>query len=1586
MNLPFLHQSGKNFNLFGLLGNRFLFNKGPHRQPESDVSQTQTEVRETIEDVREAFKARIDDYNNTYGDDVPKEDRDSDLWYKTIKLDPKALTSLKGLKELETRITAISIELKWKHEPEWQKALDEKPKVNAQYNSLQDLLTIIEKMRKLPARGREKVRQARRSRLYRRHERMSQTEEEKKLWAKKPAYREICSVFESMAGNKDFAELFGSPDGMTSQNQREAQELFMAIMAEKTNGFETDFVLGEEFGNNPEENIKRFPFLYNEFLKHEGDAIAGEAVSFDDIRQAETTYTEAFRRLDGETPQQVVQGVQSGGATPAQLDPMPAIPNDEGWKERIRILGQWKFNYRQEAAKDSPQKGSYQKAAVRLEMHLKHAEAGLRLSRLRTREEVVRSQFTRAELSKPTRRGLVITLAMRKFMKAQEIIDHPHGAKSDWRYNLHPTVRRMLVLSVYEGGVAAFENERFSDKPRAEHHWMLSTLAMSDYFNFKEVGDEMDETHQALLKAAFVGGRVAELIERSKDVQALLEDWVAILKVFEDKNITLTDDAREKLFRERMGHHNSKFAAQYAKYSKKQAEDLLGKIGRDQGELNEFLKEVRAAIADPYGEKAQAFIARIKSNAYAGGPDPAIRRLGRWSMVDGASLDAYHRQMAHLEINFRTAELGEMNMLQFFEGLGMNIEGMYPKYLSMIEKNPHLRAEYWERLLMGTDAEFQSLIKLLQVIISDDKTGGKKDFIQGLYSLRRKYKGKQLGEITSKLQEGGEDAVIINVLRMLEEHLSQRGTKAADSARSARDIETRMNGMHIGDRISYYVGGVWDMLTGPGQSPANRVAGLVLMYGMYKAARMAMKGEGAKGKALRALFVAGSIEIAMKEVTGRGVLDRMGLDSVAGAMEGTYEAVLLQDAQENMEDKSISPEAHAAALYELNDIPFDQAMAWYESIDPKKGVRGTKVTGRDKFPKGIDLGRIGKKIGKKFTKEEDRELEAKHVVYQTMKHFFKYVGDRKEGNRGIHHGKEALKERWIKTYDDRKYKPVYSRYDHREWFEAAGVKKADITWQLVMRAEIDPSEVDLTRNKTVVGQLTTTAQEALTDVTEWTKAHVINPGSGMAEELLASAGESAQDIKKFVSEFCEFAERKVYFGKESLILWYGEHQYEIRRVAEDHWNLLVTGVELPFKVVYAVDNWAIPWTVTKIRQIEAGLSSDQLIPTQQNGATDLSATDIASNPAMRGSSNEKLNPEYKYFGIYQEPFMRAFEAKDAPHKEMHYENPETHVGYYIAAATMDDARKFNPKIDPNADLYKGNQGNRHAAMVIAAAEKAKRHFRGLGATDEQLNYMAPVHRVVRTTKPEQVYIFYRMPLEGSMESYLRSSGYLADYAHADRRIDRPMYTVDPSQSSWENLRRAFMLETDATRTFVSGVGGYVAQIPKFVFWNIEGAGDIIKVVGGAFARTPAKKKEFEEAIESVLQRNEAKRVWLDESFTSAKSPNLALSKFYQKKENAKLYNFSLAYAKGRKQPLHLGLLEGEPAVAGEDVSGSMYLEGTIDYQDMLKWYEDNWAPLPDKKDPFIRKKIEDKLKQPAGGAQGGAGGGAGGGQGGGGRP
>ena len=1538
-------------SLFGLIASRFLYIDHPHHTPHDAVSGQEAEVAERTKELQKKFLKGVAAYNHQWGEKVKSDKRQEIRYhYETIGVDLDDLDATRD--QLKRVIEALERKYgdQFKHEL----------RNNHQHLAVWKLIRALEKLKSLPQKGQEAVREAHRGRLYDRHERMTKSAEQREAWKKKPAYQEVVSVFDDVADDKEFVGLFQGQDGMVSQNQREARELFLALMAEKTRNFSDTFPLGDNFSNDPDENIRNYPFLYNEFLKHEGDKIAGDAVSEEAIIEAEANTREAHRKLKGIDSASDIFAGANISSNP--LAPLPSVPATDDWRNRVNVLEGMVHRLRDKAgnAKDTlkePQAGAWQRAADDLELHVAYAKAFLALSQLRDREDKVRLKFTRAELSRPERRKTVITLAMRKFMKSQEMVDYPKGT-ADWKYTLHPTVRRMLIASTYESGVARYEKKAdgrvvYNDKNEGQHAWMLSTLVLSDYFNFKERGAEMDDDHAAVLKAVYLGGHVATLLEQTKEVydpdpgvDGLLEAWIGVLKDHQNGNVPTDPAQRKAYFVETMGYWPPQYVEKYAKYTLADAEAALTQAKNDRENLQNFLEEAQKTVRDPYSAKSQQFIAAMRRGDYMGQLEPSVDRLGKIGIIDGASLTRYETQMKNLQLNFKISELEEKNMLQFFEGLGMNIEGMYPAYLTMLKEHPNWRTEYWDDMLLGSDEQFKELIQMFTIIIPKSQNGGKEDFIQGLQSIRAKYKGeKSILKLQASLQEGSEDFVVFDTFLLLREHLSERSEKAGMSDRAAKAMDQTLRGVHFADKASQYASEIFNMAIGPGQSPVNRAAGLVLMYLGYKSVRSAMKGDSRYGKAMRALFVAGALEVAVKELTGRGILDRAGLDGVASVMGGSrYEAVLMADAKENNDLKEISPEAHATALNELNAVPFNQVMEWYEHSD-ENGMP-TEKGGKDYFPSQISINRIAPRITWDAT---DKKIEARRVVRETVKHFFRYVGD-KQNKRGMEYGKEALKERWVrmipgnKAYDP-KYTPVFSEFDHSEWVQAGNVTSKMITWNMVMQAEIAPSKVDLTKTESMTGQLEATAQEWYEKMSVWTREHVLNPGSRYSEEFFKSMGEGAQQAKSLVNEYYEKTGDAVYFGKENLILWYNEHQYEIKRVAKDHYQLLVTGLKIPFKIVYAVDSTAIPWTLSKLEQIEKSLQNNKTAHISR----ELKAEDIVAEKEYMGSSNLELNPQFSYYGMYQEPFLRAFAAGSASN-DMYYLDQGTNVGYYISEMTPKEA-----DINPDDPIFSGSPSNEHHQVMTASREAAARFFYGKDV-DKKLveKYMYSIHTVV-STDPKKVYVFWRMPMENSPELRMQEDGQFADYRDPNKRKDRKYFEVNPSQTSWENIKRAFALDTDGVRKVLTRTGGYAAQVPRVVFAHWEVAGSVVGKIGKAFGGG----QEFQDAVEAATKTSEGTRIFIDEAFTSGKSQHMALSEFYKDPVNAKLYAFSLAYAHEKGARLHTGLLEGRESAGGEAYTGSPYLIGELDFADMQKFYNDHIRPR--RADRDIEEALEEKL-------------------------
>lgn len=1544
-----LHQHLRDLHLFGLLPSRFLRETPPdlrpvvgdpfdtslaapgHKIPDDVVGKAEKQKIKEFKDASVEIAEFISGYNIAYGKAPEPKDAKDETVYQEIKLnysDPSAME--KQIREIDQ----ILIEKAGGNSPQALAILAQ----NRQHRILTKMLTQVAKFKNAPKVGEEAEEQAHRARLTSRHEAMMKAGETHEAWEKNKAnYDDVKNAFDAVASSPEFKDAWQAPDGLTGTNQREAKELFFAIMAEKTDGFKGNFVLGKNFTNDFEQNIQNFPFIYNEFLKIEGKT---EPVTLEDITRATFLARQADAKVAAPmlTAEEIVINNQSAGLDPKKLPPKPNVPDTKGWAERKAALNRMAYTLELkcvDAPKNDPRVPGWTSAAQNLRAHYDHADAWLHLSSLQEREKKVRSKFTAQELSSAPRRRMVMELAMKQFMKAREIVDHPLNV--NWQGSLHPTVRRMMIASIYDAGVAASTVDEttglphYDDSVKGEHLWMTSNLILSDYFNQKEEGKAMDDDHVAVLKAAYLGSRISTLLNRSKQTEKLLKTWIDILA---ENKIATTPEAKEKLFREKMSTYSQTAIAKYIKYTSQEALDALGVLQADKLRLEQFLADTQAAIKDPYSQKSLEFIKEMKKKdgKYEAALGPDIESIGKMGIIDGETLTAYQAQMVHLQLNFNSAELQDKSSLKFFEGLGMHIEGIERPYLEAIKKDPGLKTEYWDKLLLGSDEEFAKLRKLFETILPPDVAGGKEDFLVSLNTLHKRHKGEQdLTRIKPNFAQGNEDAAIFNVFTMLKIHLTGRAETGANEDILKAEGNLKQKGLHISDKISKYVGGVWDMLVGPGQSPANRAAGFILMYGAYKSIQMAKDANTPAGKTLRALFVAGAVEIAVKRITGRGVLDRAGLDSVTTAMQGTYEAVLVENGKKHMEDKEVNPDAHMAALLALNEVPFDQVMTWYEGSDPN----GESIDkSKDLLPGKLrnKLGVIAQNAGKGW-KETKPDKIARRVLYNTVKHFFGYVGA-KDNKQGAFHGREALKERWITMVNNPNYKPKYTPYTHAEALKAGNIKKDMVTWSLVMQAEISQEEVELTKNKDPISKLTKGAEELAMNVNEAVREYIYNPGAGYAEDFFNNCGEAKQDMVKMLGEAADWTKRKIYFGKENAILWFEDNQYEIRRTAENHWELLVTGVKLPFQVIYTVDNGVIPFTLAKLKGVAQILSDRK----ESKQSTDLKGTDIADDLTAMGSRDTTTNPKFSYYGVYQEDFLNALTKnnKDRVNPKpgpWFYKNPETNVGYFIS--NVDYKKAHIREDDPSQ-----TEAVREKLMNIESKKQAVQAFVNAGMTLPEIeDMMYEIHVIDKTTPPARKHVFYRMPLRDSAEFKLKSTEKWADYMDPARYKDRAAYEYDPSHTSFENLQKLFLLGAGAEtlRVIGSTVGGAAAQIPRFSFGVVEVTGDVIKLIGKKFSwgRTP----QFETAVNNITKRPEGHRQMMDEMFTSAKSPSTALSDFYRNPVNAKLYNFSMEFAQKNGLPMFVSILPPHDTTFYSAVPGDptkIYTNMWFHYRDFVE--------------------------------------------------
>ena len=137
-------------------------------------------------------------------------------------------------------------------------------KIKKLFDNRDQLITIETKARD------EKLNGHMRGLVYRSREveQITQTDLE---WRKRPEFGRLDNAYKNVIGkfisDPRYAHFYKDGEGKFNPAfERQNKQLFFAILARETNGFTNESVFGDRFSDDPEENKKNFPFLYNEFL------------------------------------------------------------------------------------------------------------------------------------------------------------------------------------------------------------------------------------------------------------------------------------------------------------------------------------------------------------------------------------------------------------------------------------------------------------------------------------------------------------------------------------------------------------------------------------------------------------------------------------------------------------------------------------------------------------------------------------------------------------------------------------------------------------------------------------------------------------------------------------------------------------------------------------------------------------------------------------------------------------------------------------------------------------------------------------------------------------------------------------------------------------------------------------------------------------------------------------------------------------------------------------------------------------------------------------------------------------------------
>ena len=1320
--------------------------------------------------------------------------------------------------------------------------------------------------------------------------------EQKAGWEKSPYYDEYKAAFDHAKGDSEFAGLFEVPEtGLSTQKQSESEFLFFSIIAEKTDNFKKDFIFGDEFGQNTEENKKRFPFIYNEWLKEKGSTPESAEIYEAQVNQAkgilkqkhlQEDVREYLKAIPAAYTKSIAQYIQ-------KIDTLDTLHDDEKWDELQtqinNIIAKFKQEIRNEETPNG-EKAALEKHVDDLGAYKDFASAQYESIVMAKKQTGVDISFTRANLSHPANRQLLLEIAMKQYMKAMKIVDSPFG-KDERRPLYHPMVRRLLIASIYDEGVSESRLDKdgknvYVENTNADNYWMLAELGKSEYFNTTEVGKNLDERHRGLLLVARLANKVANNLNIVKYTETFLQDLVA----------NYTDQTK-------LSKYPKRLVDLYGKKTPEELGQIQGLVRNDKKLMGDFLESSKKALQDPLSPESDKFVQKILKNEYNVKLGHQYGDNSEIAMV--ISKEDFQRSenfLHKVEFNDRAFELQDKSRMQYFERLGMRIEGLYEGYTIELAKNPEMNVANWDALLLSKDdAKFNKLYNFLDRILPESNMKGKEDFMAVFKGLKG-YRGSLDPE--SKDDQSG--AVAIYTMIKLQLQHAER-VKAAEERGDTKTL-AQLNGMTVGDKVSEYVKGVWDMAFGPGQSWANRGAGLVMLFGALKMAKKAWKGEGAWGNAFRVLFIAGAAELGMKHITGRGLLERAGFETAAEAIEGTRKAVLVQKGKEYMDKQGITKEQHVAALYELDKVPFKTVMDWYNSSNKDDGK---PISGQPDIFKKMNIN-VDMIIKAKATWDpQNAEIEARRIVMFTVRHFFEYVGTKDDKDEN--YGAKMLTERWGRMLDP-KFRPEYSEFSlGKSVIEKYQQNPNQLTWKVVMENEIDLHHVDETVGENGAQLAYDTMGRYGEKVVRWGRKDVYGPLAGYFEVFAQKAGIKAEELKGLIGEAGDAFGSNLHRTEESVSFWWENNKYEIRRIAGEHAELVVEGIKLPFEVIYSVDRAAIPWTLKGLRvikedarrqeftQISGSLDFKHILPVKPDGTIDAEV--------LRGDSftDQTKNRPFAQFGYFQESFLGAFKAgeqKDGKFtKEAYYEQkidnkPET--GYFITETSLEDLGMA--RNEKNVDI-----NNIYNQLEIKAYDKAVEKFQQEShLTKEQVReYLYPIH-VIRASDPYQLYVFWRMPLVTGIEFNLKANGQWADYMNPNYYKHRLPFMVDPSKSFTDNLFEAFSKSVDPeVRVFAGDVGSWAAQLPRFILGAIQRGGDLIHWA----VNIKNKGKERAPWAIDMFKRPEWEQ-GLDEFMTSARGgKGMAVSDFYHEQENADAYDVMLGYARKTNSALYLGIFD-----------------------------------------------------------------------------
>lgn len=1357
-----------------------------------------------------------------------------------------------------------------------------------------------------------------------------------------PNYQELSSDYDAalqrfMVENPEFEAMWQNSEGKESaKRRRENKHLFFAILNEETNGFKTTFPLRKMVSGSSREAIKAnkeaYPFVYHEWMKKKGqentevkienkeaevkdkDAKAAEAGSIADIQASIRIRAGINPTLERKT--NFVIGLLDDIDT-LETSPTVDVKDSAYWENIAEKLTN--FNGKTEKVIDSKFRPRTEADILfikdlkvvqsKIKIHIELVEAKIALEKLKEGQIEAGMEFTKSNLQKD--HLWVLRTLMKKYMKAMAVMDKPfNDLGGTFEGTLHPAVRRMMIATVYREGVARINPHtgEYIDNTADEYKGLLMELKTSKLFEYslksraisKEQREMLIVARQAWLslytEKFLIKGSIEKLEKRKDLMKELAGD---ITRRDQMRIATPSNPALPILERKikRAIAELQRFTA-IRPLSEADAVNLLTIEKNRLANWKHFQEMTSALLANPTREQIRKYLEDLKDPSYDADGSMAKK------------IKDFENYITGVDVTYNAFQLEEKTSEGAMEIAGMDWEGLpqaYEAYTHPMKhpENADMTVDNWDRL-SETDEGMQRLVAMFEQILPDQLVlTGKKDFIEVFKTIRKP------GAPDAELRE--KKAIAWANYGLIKNEIIAGQSVDAETVKGSLEAQARLEGMTWGDKITDYATGVLDMAIGPGQSLANRAAGIAIIIGAWKLAYKAYKGNDKMSKVMRLLILAGAAELAIKQITGEGLLEKGGLSGVAEAMEGTFESVLIDKGKRNtdFEKHDISKNEHAAALLEMQSVPFSDLMEWYKA---------TKIDGQPKDKsderarlKGIDIYNIVR--GREWA-ERDKESRARLIIKETMENFFSYVGE-KEDRPSETAGKDILTEIYVDPFsgtltdEERerttRHMPPFLLNQYRANPDA-------LTWKEVIAMEIKKSDIDKVRESGALETGREALSKAAIAFTQWTEQTLLHPiGERATEAVEKIKTEYSPEVLTWLGKLGKAGAKNLVVLKDKIKFTYLNHEMELKNLGRQGISLIALGVELPFDVLYATTKFAIPFALTRIKQLKEILRSDKLDNLSEELSVDhiipagiyQDYKDALADPRKTVEFSDLLdrskNPRSENFGYYQIPFARAFEKGGTPKfYESKIEDGLPNIGFLITTTDQEIAGiKGDSTISIDERIYE---------MKKKSYNDAFDYYIKKGCSVEMVQqYMTPVHAITENaTKgekgPQTVHIFWRMPLRDSVEYELKEMGRWADYDDANDHKFRPPFIVDPQAGLLENLKQAYGYDSPVMRKAGHVATIAVAQYLRGAFFAFKKAGDFVTWAATKSDKISEKDMEW---VKELTTRDEDTLQKIDEWSGSAGNSLLALSEFYKNKGNAKIYKEQLDKARKGKHELYL---------------------------------------------------------------------------------